>query len=342
MADLAESLDVVARESGFSGVVQVVRAGDPPVVAAHGWAHRGERVPNRVGTRFGIASVTKGFTAVVVLGLVEAGLLHERTTARSLLGEDLPLVDDRVTVEQLLAHRSGIGDYLDEEAGQSIDAYVMPVPVHQLDRAEAYLPALGGRPMVAEPGEGFRYNNSGFVLLALLAERASAVPFPELVQRRVFGPAGMTSSGFDRTDSLPGGTAVGYLHPDQHPDALRTNALHLPVVGSGDGGAYSTAADLHAFWDALLAGRLLPPGRLAQLRRPTGVSGEQSGTGDPPPRYGLGVWLRPTGDGLYLEGYDAGVSAITGHEPSTATTWTVLSNTSEGAWPVARAVRAAL
>ena len=72
--------------------------------------------PTRVQTRFAVASGLKGYTAAVTMALVERGRLSLTTTARSLLGSDLPLIDDHVTIEQLLSHRSGIGDYLDESA----------------------------------------------------------------------------------------------------------------------------------------------------------------------------------------------------------------------------------
>jgi CubicO group peptidase (beta-lactamase class C family) len=68
----------------------------------------------------------------------------------------------------------------------------------------------------------------------------------------------MTDSGFLRSDELPGRAAIGYLTAG---DALRSNVLHLPVRGSGDGGIYSTVADISAFWRALFAGRIVPASR---------------------------------------------------------------------------------
>jgi CubicO group peptidase (beta-lactamase class C family) len=118
-------------------------------------------------TGLAIASGSKGFTALVALSLAADGT----TRARELLGADLPLVDDRVTVVHLLGHRSGIGDYLDESAGHQIDDYVMTVPVHQLADSNDYLKVLDEHPQHFTPGERFAYNNAGFVLLAILAER---------------------------------------------------------------------------------------------------------------------------------------------------------------------------
>ena len=68
-------------------------------------------------------------------------------------------------------------------------------------------------------------------------------------------PAGLADTRFWRTDELPGDHAIAYLRAA----GLRSNALHLPVLGTGDGGVSSTAADLAAFWQALFAGRIVPP-----------------------------------------------------------------------------------
>jgi CubicO group peptidase (beta-lactamase class C family) len=326
---LAVAVDEVARSTGFSGVVRVDRDGRTALAIAHGLADRAHGVPNAVDTRFGTASVTKTLTAVAVLGLVERGTLELGTTARSLLGSDLPLVADDVTVEHLLAHRSGIGDYFDEDAVGSMTDYVMPVPVHRLATTEQYLAVLDGHPTVFPAGERFAYNNGGYVLLALLAERASGTPFPELVGTLVCEPAGMSDTAFLRSDELPGRAALGYLAAD----GLRTNVLHLPVVGSGDGGIYSTAADLHRFWGSLLAGRILGRETVGRMLRPHGDRPEETA------HYGLGVHLHATTDEVSMEGHDAGVSCLSSHRPSTATTWTVVSNWTDGAWPVVRLLR---
>jgi CubicO group peptidase (beta-lactamase class C family) len=104
--------------------------------------------------------------------------------------------------------------------------------------------------------------------------------------------------------------------------------LHLPVLGSGDGGIYSTAADLSAFWDALLAGRIVSRQHVDEMMRPRSDWPEES------KRFGLGFHLHETTDQVWLEGYDTGVSFFSGHHPTTSTVYTVISNWSEGAWPI--------
>lgn len=324
------ALDAAVAKNRFSGVV-TVDVGDRRVLErVEGFAHRAHGIPNTVDTRFALASGAKTFTALAVLRLVEQGRLALGDRVRPILGDDLPLVDDAVTIEQLLTHSSGIGDYLDESGDGAIDDYILSVPVHTLTTAESFLPVIDGFPQAFPPGERFAYNNGGFVVLALVVERLAGEVFADVVEREVVARAGLERTGYLRSDELPGDAALGYLDADGD----RTNVLHLPVRGNGDGGIFSTAGDLHAFWRALLDGRIVGPELVAEMTRPRFEIPEERA------RYGLGVYLRQTGSALYLEGYDAGVSFRSVHDPATATTATVIGNTSEGAWPVIRAVAA--
>ena len=328
MSALKDLVDDAADSTGFCGVVRVDRAGTTELSQAYGLADRAHGIPNTVETQFAVASGSKTLTALSVMRLVERGTLELGTTARSLLGDDLPLIAGDVTVEHLLAHRSGIGDYFDEEAAHDITDFVLPVSAHELETTEQFLPVLEGHGTRSPAGERFSYNNGGYVVLALLAERASGVGFHELVRTLVCEPAGMADTAFLRSDALPGRAARGYLAVD----GLRTNVFHLPVVGSGDGGAYTTVADLSAFWDSLLAGRIVSAPTLAQMLRPHSDWPEEQR------RYGLGFHLHASTDTVWLEGYDAGVSFASVHRPSSSTTYTVISNWTDGAWPVVRAV----
>jgi CubicO group peptidase (beta-lactamase class C family) len=321
----AEAVNSLADQSGFAGVVSVDRGGEIEFGQAYGLAHRGFQVPNTFDTRFAIASGTKGLTALTVVGLIGDGALRLSTAVRSVLGEDLPLIAADVTVEHLLAHRSGIGDYLDEEASYELSDYVLTVPAQDLATTEQYLAVLGGHPAKFPAGERFSYCNSGYVVLALIAERVSGVPFPQLVQQRVCGPAGMNDTGFLRSDALPGRTALGYLAASGEP---RTNVFHLPALGSGDGGIYSTAADISALWRSLFASEIVPARWVAEMVRPrSDVPAERM-------RYGLGFWLGADDSTVILEGLDAGVSFKSVHDPGSAVTRTVISNSSDGAWPL--------
>lgn len=325
MLPWAREIDSVAVQSGFAGVVAVDRGGQSEFAKAYGLADRAHQVPNTLDTRFGIASGTKGLTALAVVSLISDGALGLSTAARSVLGADLPLIGKEVTVEYLLAHRSGIGDYADEQDGHPVTDYVLAVPPQELASAEAYLAVLAGHPAKFAAGERFCYCNSGYVILALIAERVSGIPFPQLVQDRVCGPAGMRDTGFVRSDELPGRAAIGYLPIE---GISRTNVFHLPVVGSGDGGIYSTAADVSALWRSLFANTIVPAGWVAQMVRPRSDVPAQS------MRYGLGFWFGRHTSTVILEGFDAGVSFRSVHDPRSTVTHTVISNSSYGAWPI--------
>jgi CubicO group peptidase (beta-lactamase class C family) len=327
MPELEDAVDSVADAEGFSGVVRVDRADAVELAKAYGFAHRAYELENALDTQFALASGTKGLTALAVVSLIEDGSLALSTTARSVLGSDLPLIGGDVTIEHLLSHRSGIGDYLDEEAGLDLADYLLPVPVHELATTEQYLAVLNGHAAKFAPGERFAYCNSGYVVLALIAERTSGIPFHELVRRRVCEPAGMLDTEFLRSDELPRRAALGYLTAD---GASRTNVFHLPVRGSGDGGIYSTAADVSSFWTSFFAGRIVSPHSVAEMVRPRSDLQRQSR------RYGLGFWLHESSAVVLLEGCDAGVSFRSVHDPKRRITSTVMSNTSSGAWPIAR------
>jgi CubicO group peptidase (beta-lactamase class C family) len=315
-----DELDALARETGFSGVVRVERDGRVEVEAAYGLGNRAVEIANTVDTRFGIASGSKGFTAVTVMSLVEEGSLELSTTARSLLGDDLPLIRTDVTVEHLLSHTSGIGDYLDEDEDMDLGAYLMPVPVQELATTEQFLAVLDGHKTKFPPGQGFSYSNGGYVVLALLAERATGSSFHDLVLERVCEPAGMSDTAFLRSDELPARTALGYLEVD---GTWRTNVFHLPVRGNGDGGIYTTVADMSSFWRAFFDGALVSTESVSAMVKPHSDE------------YGLGFWLDPERGHVRLVGSDAGVSFYS-VRTSDGTVFTVISNTTEGAWPIAR------
>jgi CubicO group peptidase (beta-lactamase class C family) len=317
------TLDAAADRDAFTGLVAVDVGDRHELLRTYGFAHRALGVEHAAETRYGIASGSKSFTALAVMRLVEDGTLHLTQTARSILGDDLPQLDDRVTIEHLLTHTSGIGDYLDEEADWDAVDYVLEAPVHTLTTAEAFLPLMDLPPSFV-PGERFAYCNGGYIVLAILLERVCAEPFHAIVRREVFHRAGLLHTDFLRLDELPGTAALGYLFDEGD----RVNTLHLPVLGNGDGGAFTTAGDLHRFWTALLSGDIVSPETLNTMLTPRH---------DVPSEglwYGLGFWMNAGGTAFVLEGYDAGVSFRSTHVPSARLTASVLGNSTEGAWPV--------
>ena len=332
MSELSRDVDETAARTGFAGVVRLERAGVVALDAAYGLADRRHGIAMTPDSQLGMASGSKTLTALVVLRLVEEGVLGLSTTARQVLGTDLPLIADDVTVEHLLSHRSGIGDYLDEDELDSED-YELPVSAHRLVRTEDFLPVLDGYPMKFPAGDRFSYCNGGFVVLALIAERVSGRTYHDLVRELVCSPADMADTEFLRSDALPGRAALGYVEVEGQ---WRTNVFNLPVIATGDGGAYTTTADMARFWTALTSGRILREETLADMRR---------ARSEPEPGdsrcYGLGLWLEADSPRLTMSGADAGVSFWSTHHPERGTTATVISTTIGGAWPVVEIVGSA-
>lgn len=328
--DLREEIDRVATESSLSGVVRVWRGDEVLAEGAYGLADRAHGIDATTDTVFAIASGAKTFTALAVMALVGDGQLALDTPVRSLLGDELPLIDAAVTVEHLLTHTSGIGDYLDEDLLDDPDDYVLAVPVHQLATTRDFLAVLDGFPMVAGVGERFAYCNGGFVVLALVVEAASGRSYHDVVTDRILVPAGMTSTGFLRMDQLPGEVAIGYLEDAADDGNWRTNHLHLPVRGAGDGGLFSTLDDVGRFWSALFAGAILPSATVDEMVRAHVDAPAES------MRYGLGFWLRPDRDTVQLEGCDAGISFRSAYDRPSGLAYAVIANTTDGAWPTVR------
>ena len=168
------------------------------------------------------------------------------------------------------------------------------------------------------------------MVLALIAERVSGRSYQDLVRELVCSPAGMADTAFLRSDALPGRAALGYVEVEGQ---WRTNVFHLPVVATGDGGMYTTTADMARFWTALTAGRIVRPETLADMRTPRS---------EPDPGesrcYGLGFWLEADSPVITMSGGDAGVSFWSSHHAERGTTATVISTTIGGAWPVVEVV----
>jgi CubicO group peptidase (beta-lactamase class C family) len=262
-----EQLDATLRrwvdERDLSGIALVTRGGKVEFEGCYGLANRGDGVPVRSGTRFGIASVGKMFTAVTVADQVRAGRLRFDTPVVEILPPDRRPSTLRadVTVAHLLSHTSGIADYAeeDEEHPAWIDYAEVwrDRPLYGIRRPADYLPIFGDRPPYWPPGERFHYCNAGYVVLALVIEEVTGLSFVDAVQRAVFDRAGMTASGYFALDEVRPDIATGYIKPDEPGGLWRSNIYSIPIVGSGDGGPFATAGDLSRFLTGYDDGTLL-------------------------------------------------------------------------------------
>ena len=250
-------------ESGeFTGSVLVRRGEETLLAEARGFAHRGFAVPNTVDTRFDIASVTKIFTAVAVMQLVERGAIALDTPVMPYLGITGTKISDAVTVFHCLTHTSGIADDADEEAGEEYELLFVDKPNYSIRETRDFLPQFVDKEPNFPPGEGVRYNNVAYVLLGLVIEQASGIPYRDYVRQHVFERARMTGADFCAMDGIHAHLAEHYkkIEHDDGRVEWRKNIYSYPPIGSPDGGATVAVADLDRFLRALANGRTPEPG----------------------------------------------------------------------------------
>ena len=293
----------------------VVRAGAPGVFAqvqddygarsytvATGTGDIARRTPVNPGGEFRVGSITKTFTAVLVLQLVAQKRVGLDAPAADYLPAGLLPKHSPITVRELLDHTSGLYDYTDDLlTGDTVTGY-------QRFRYRTFTP----QSLVADsvrhgrqfrPGSRYSYSNTNFVVLGLLVEHVTGLPYTTVLQQRIIEPLHLTHTFFvvPRT-TVPGAHSIGYLTRDQpgRPlfDATDQTASWLWTAGA----LISSTSDLNAYLRALTTGHLLPAAQLAQMERTEFVNATT--------RYGLGLreYRLPCGVDVYghdgiIEGY---------------------------------------
>ena len=309
----------------FSGVFSV---SDDDGVIFHqtgGYRNRAEKLPNEPDTAFGIASGTKMFTGLAVCKLIDEGRLSLEDKLWDLLARDLGQIDRNVTVRHLLTHTSGVGDYIDEEADnitEQLDALYAKYPCYLWTHMDYYLQMTTPLPPKFRPGERFAYSNSGYVLIGLIIEAVSGMPYQQFVQENIIAPCKLAHTGFYPMDGLPANTALGYIE-EGNSGQWRTNIFGLPIIGGSDGGIYTCAEDLDKLWRAVFSNRILSEEMTRTFLSRQAVIDEEDGIS-----YGLGVYIADEGHRLayYAIGMDSGVDFFTAYFPKTKIVASVLGN----------------
>ncbi|RKN04394.1 serine hydrolase domain-containing protein [Streptomyces radicis] len=237
-------------------------------------------LPMDTDHRFRVGSVTKTFTAVVLLQLIGEGAADLDDPVNAHLPGLLP--DDRITLRHILSHRSGLWDY-------SNDMFAQTVPGFEAVRDKVFtLQELVDlsltQPLTVEPGSAYAYSNANFVVAGILIEHLTGQSLNEAYQERVITPLGLADTGYVHPDpALPGPHIDGHLTPDEA-DAPLVDSTEQTVSWAQSAGAlYSTPADLNRFLTALLDGELLGPDELDAMltMAPTDTTGTRF--------YGLGL-----------------------------------------------------
>ena len=314
----------------FSGIFSVSDENGVIFEKCCGFRNKGENLFNNRDTAFGIASGTKLFTGLAVCKLIDENKLSLNDKLCDILPYDLGEIDKSITIFHLLTHTSGIGDYIDEEAENSIeqmrDLYSR-YPVYLWERLEYYLQMITLLPPKFKPGERFGYSNAGFVLLGLTVEAASGISYQQFVTDNIIKPLKLKHTGFYRMDSLPENTAFGYMENGC------TNIFNMPVIGGSDGGLFTYSADLDKLWRAIFSYKILSEEMLESFIKPQIRRDEFKS-------YGLGVYLynRNNHWTYYAVGGDFGVDFFTAYFPEKKIAVSALGNTEINAYPLLQAI----
>ncbi|MFF2123882.1 serine hydrolase domain-containing protein [Streptomyces olivochromogenes] len=242
--------------------------------------------------RFRVGSVTKSFSAVVLLQLVDEGKLDLDASVNTYLPGLLP--DNRITVRQVMSHRSGLYDYTN-------DMFAQTVPGFESVRNKVFsyqdLITLSLKHGVTNaPGAAYSYSNTNFVVAGMLIEKLTGQPVATEYQDRIFTPLNLTDTFYVHPDTaIPGTHANGYLTPDEAGGALVDSTEQTVSWAQSAGAIISSTQDLDTFFSALMSGQLMSAAQLAQMQQWTTVNSTQG--------YGLGLRRRDLSCGISVYGH---------------------------------------
>lgn len=294
---IARTLGNAAEADRFSGAVLVADRDRIVFEGAFGQASREYARPNTPDTQFSLASANKSMTAIAIMRLVEGGRISLDATVDTYLS-DLWLPAElarRITVRQLLAHTSGLGDYLS-------DAADLPCRTPLATLAD-YRPFLARARLEGEPGAQSSYSNLGYLVLGAIVEEVTGESYDAHLRRTLLDPLGMArtraidlgfgfsnlAQGYVRvpTEPFPQGRRLSGAEVEAHLARVgfrwRSNSYRCARPGTAAGGYYSTIRDMFRFARAIQDGRLVSPATLAEMRRAQRPDN---------PNYGLGFTTR--------------------------------------------------
>jgi len=239
----------------FNGAVLVARRGKIVYERAFGPANREWNIANDLRTKFEIGSMTKQFTAMLVLQFVNEGKLRLDGRVSEYLPYYRPDTGQRITISELLSHTSGIPNFIN--APGFLDGPASRTHYGVQEFVQKY---CSGE-LRFSPGSKFEYSNSGYFLLGAILEQISGKSYETLLQERIFQPLGMKDSGYAHSDAIIDHRAAGY---ERTSSGLRNARYYDMSIPYAAGALYSTVEDLF-LWDQALYGERLLPASLRDL-----------------------------------------------------------------------------
>lgn len=253
-----------AQSANIDGTFLVARNGEPIAIESFGLANRQHGVKNQGRTAFRIASMTKSFTAVLVLQLVEAGLVDLDTPFGTYLPDYPADYKNSITVRQMLANRSGIPHYINLP-GWFDGKY------RSTNSDEAFMAAIAAEPLLFEAGSEYRYSNSNYFLLGQIIEDLTGKPYAAVLEERILSPLGMSETGDFTVGELVPNLADDYM-PNGEEISCKPADAEYCVSGyvnmdlfQATGSLHSTVTDLLKWDQALYGNQLLTDASKATL-----------------------------------------------------------------------------
>jgi D-alanyl-D-alanine carboxypeptidase len=287
--------------AGVPGAVVLVRDGNRTTRITSGAGRLDSPDPVRATDRFRVGSLTKTYTATVVLQLVGEGRLSLQDTVEHWLPGRVPN-GENVTLRQLLTHTGGLGDYFQHPG--FFDPFFAG-DVQHFWAPQDLLDAAVAEPPIFAPGSGWQYSNTGYMLLGHVIQAATGESIQAHLQRRIFGPLRLRDTSFDVQPEIAGRHAHGYSRIPSPSQDLVDVTDWSPSYAWSAGAIVSTADDTARFYQALLAGHVLRGDLLAQMQTtvPMGIGEEED--------YGLGLWHSR---GIAIPGARLSCGAVWGHD----------------------------
>jgi len=245
----------------FNGAVLVAENGKVIFKKGFGMANMEWNIPVETDTKFRLGSITKQFTSMLILQLVQEGKIKLEGKLTDYLPDYRKDTGDRVTVHQLLNHTSGIPSYTG-----------LPNFFQEISRnpytVSDFVKKYTSGDLEFEPGSKMKYNNSGYFLLGAIVERVTGKRYEQTLQERIFDPVGMKNTGYDHYETILAKRASGY---ERRPNGYITAPyldMGLPYAA---GSLYSTVEDLYLWDQALYTDKLISP-QLKELMYKPGMS----------------------------------------------------------------------
>ncbi len=259
IASINELVEDLAAKDRFSGTVLIAQGDKILYQKAVGFSDQDQQRKNTIDTKFNLGSMNKMFTSIAIAQLVEKNKLKYSDKVMAYLPNLPEKIFGKITIEQLLTHTSGTGDFFDNPKFMEIKDTAKTIAT--------YVNLGLNEPLSFEPGTKFQYSNYGYVLLGAVIESISKMTYFQYVEEFIFSVANMKHTASYERDQVNENLAIGYAAPppmpNQGPKPMSGNITREPntklieVKGNSAGGGYSTAIDLHQYALALLSGKLV-------------------------------------------------------------------------------------